>query len=287
MENTRIIAILGAGALGGGLARTIAAAGLEVILVSLSDEKARLARARIERSLDADIAKWRLTDGEKNQILGRIKSVADHAAAAPADLVIEAVPEDFDIKADALSRLDHLCRPEVVFITTTAAISITKLAAKLTRPEQLIGMNFQLPVQQVPVVEVVSGLKTSDETRAKAQNFAKLLKKEVISVSESPGYVSTRVLLPFINEAMYTVMEGVATAADVDKAIRLGYGLSKGPLALADHIGLDTVLQWLDYCFRELGDPKFRPCPLLRKYVNANHLGVKTGEGFFTYPKED
>jgi 3-hydroxybutyryl-CoA dehydrogenase len=286
MDSVKMIVVVGGGALGSGIARAVASVGFNTMIIESSREQAEKTMVRIERRLDRDIEKWRLTGTEKTQILSRINSCCEIDWAAQADLVIEAIPEEFDEKVAVFSQLDKICRPEVIFITTTASLSITRMSTKFARPELLIGMNFQLPVEAIPVVEVVSGLKTNDATRDKIERFAKRLRKEVITVYESPGYVTTRVILPFINEAMYVVMEGVASAADVDKAIKLSYNLPQGPLSMADSIGLDTVLQWMEQLFHQLGDLKYRPCPLLRKLVNADHLGCKTGEGFFTYPKD-
>lgn len=283
MDKVKKVAIIGAGRLGTSLARAVAGTGLEVLLVEQSEERAAIVLLKIERMLDKDIAKWRLTETEKRLIQERITVTTDLNEAKSCHLVIEAIDEDFELKQNLLRRLDEICPPEVVIITTTAALSITRLAAKLSRPDKLIGVNIQIPVILIPVMEVVSGLKTSDDTRRLIREFAVKLKKEVITVNEYPGYVTTRVILPFINEAMYVVMEGVASAEDVDKAIKLSYNFPVGPLALADSIGLDIVLQWMENLFHELGDLKYRPCPTLRKLVNANHLGVKTGEGFFSY----
>lgn len=285
MENIKLVAVIGAGALGTGLARTIAAANFNVMIIEKDKARAEQALEKVRRDLDYDISKWRLTNSEREVILSRLITTAELSRVAEADLIIEAITEDFEAKSELLSRVQNLCCKEVILITTTAALSITRLAAKVAHPELFIGMNFQLPVPRVPVVEVVSGYKTSDFTREKIAKFATRLKKEVITVNEYPGYVTTRVILPFINEAMYVVMEGVATAEDVDKAIKLAYNLQQGPLSMADHIGLDTVLHWMEYLFHELGDLKYRPCPLLRKLVNANHLGIKTGDGIFTYDK--
>ena len=283
MDKVKTIAIIGAGRLGTSLARAVAGTNLEVILIENSEERAAIVPLKIEKILEKDIRKWRLTETEKGLIQNRIRVTTDINEVKNADLVVEAITEDFELKETLLCRLDELCEPEVVFITTTAALSITKLASRLSRAERFIGMNIQIPVILVPIVEVVSGLKTSDDTRRIIREFADKLKKEVIIVNEYPGYVTTRVILPFINEAMYVVMEGVASAEDVDKAIKLSYNFPMGPLTLADSIGLDIVLQWMENLFRELGDLKYRPCPMLRKLVYANHLGVKTGEGFFSY----
>lgn len=286
MDNVNTIAVIGAGSLGVSLARTIAAVNYQILLIEKDPERAGAAAGRIGRMLDHDINKWRISDRDKELIMNRITVSTDIDTCSSADLVIEAIGEEFEAKQQLLKQLDKVCRPPVVFITTTATLSITRLGATLSRPDKLIGMIFQVPVERVPVVEVVSGLKTGETTRTKIQNFAAQLQKETISVSEYPGYVTTRILIPYLNEAMYVVMEGVANAADVDKALKLSHNFPQGPLAMADSIGLDTVLQWMEHLFHELGDLKYRPCPILRKLVNAGHLGVKTGEGFFKYDEE-
>ena len=286
MDKVKVVAIIGAGRLGTSLARAVAGTNIEVILIEKSEERAAIVPLKIEKILEKDIRKWRLTETEKGLIQNRIHVTTDINEVKRAHLVIEAITEDFELKETLLRRLDELCEPNVVFITTSAALSITKLASRLSRAERFIGVNIQIPVILVPIVEVVSGLKTSDDTRRLIREFAAKIRKEVITVNEYPGYVTTRVILPFINEAMYVVMEGVASAEDVDKAIKLSYNLPTGPLSMADDIGLDIVLQWMENLFRELGDLKYRPCPMLRKLVYANHLGVKTGEGFFSYNKE-
>lgn len=283
MENVKTIGIIGAGPLGISLARTIAGVNYQILLFEKEQERATSALQRITKLLDHDINKWRISERDKELVVNRITVAEKMEQLVEADLIIEAIGEEFETKTALLQQLDHICRPDVVFITTTATLSITKLAAKLSRPEKLIGVIFQVPVDRVPVVEVVSGLKTGERTRKKILNFAAQLHKEPINVSEYPGYVTTRVLIPYLNEAMYVFMEGVASAADVDKALKLSHNFPEGPLEMADNIGLDTVLQWMEHLFKELGDLKYRPCPILRKLVNAGHLGVKSGEGFFKY----
>jgi 3-hydroxybutyryl-CoA dehydrogenase len=279
----RTVGIVGAGTMGQGIAVACAAAGLDVLVSERSAESAASAMAEIVHCLDHDIAKWRRTASEKKAILARIRTVDALAALEAAQLVVEAVPDDLDLKAAIFQELDRVCPPEDVLATNTSALSVSEIAARSGRPDRILGLHFVTPVPTVPLVEVVRGLRTSDETLQHAVAFVRALGKTPVEVSESPGYVTTRVILPFLNEAMYAVMEGVASAEDVDTSMRLGYGMPVGPLALADRMGLDEVNRWMQHLFDELGDLKYRPCPLLRKMVRGGRLGVKSGGGFFDY----
>jgi 3-hydroxybutyryl-CoA dehydrogenase len=277
------VGIVGAGTMGQGIATVCAAAGLDVLLADRTPEIAARALAEIAEELDRDIAKWRHTASEKKAILGRVKPVDGLLALRPAEVVMEAVPDDLTLKVRIFSELDRACPPETLLATNTATLSVTEIAAATGRADRVIGLHFQNPAARVPLVEIVRGLKTSDATFAAARDFVRQVGKTGVEVYESPGYVSTRVILPYLNEAMYVVMEGVATAEAVDTALKLGYGLAIGPLALADRIGLDELMRWMQHLFRELGDFKYRPCPLLRQMIRAGHLGVKSGQGFFAY----
>jgi len=241
----------------------------------------------MSEALERDIAKWRRTESEKKAILKRIRTVEALAALEAAEIVIECVYEDLELKASIFQELDRVCPPEDILATNTSSLSVTEIAARTRRSDRVIGLHFLQPVPKVPLVEVVRGLGTSDETFRLAMEFVRLLGKTGVEVFEYPGYVTTRVILPFLNEAMHVVMEGVATPEAVDTSMRLGYGLPVGPLALADRIGLDEVNRWMQYLFDELGDLKYRPCPLLRKMIRAGHLGVKAGRGFFSYEDEE
>jgi 3-hydroxybutyryl-CoA dehydrogenase len=269
--------------MGQGVAITCAAAGLDVLLRERSSELATRAVQEVSHTLDKDIAKWRRTESEKRAILARIRTVETMAALEAAHLVIECASEELALKASIFEELDRICPPEDILATNTSSLSVTEIAARTRRPERVIGLHFLQPVPKVPLVEVVRGLRTSDETLRAALDFVRVIGKTGIEVFECPGYVTTRVILPFLNEAMYVVMEGVATAEAVETSMKLGYGLPVGPLALADRIGLDEVNRWMQYLFDELGDFKYRPCPLLRKMLRAGHLGVKSGKGFFEY----
>jgi 3-hydroxybutyryl-CoA dehydrogenase len=281
--SVRTVGIVGAGTMGQGVAIACAAASLDVLLKDLSAEAGERGLTEIAAALDRDIAKWRRTQSEKRAILARIKRVDDMPSLEAADIVIECVPEDLALKAGIFQELDGVCPPEDILATNTSSLSVTEIAARTRRPDRIIGLHFLQPVPQVPLVEVVRGLATSEETLRSALEFVRVLGKTGIEVFEYPGYVTTRVILPFLNEAMHVVMEGVASAEAVDTSMKLGYGLPVGPLALADRMGLDEVNRWMQYLFDELGDLKYRPCPLLRKMIRAGHLGVKSGRGFFTY----
>ncbi|MGE5592850.1 MAG: 3-hydroxyacyl-CoA dehydrogenase family protein [Betaproteobacteria bacterium] len=282
----RKVGIVGAGTMGCAIAESVAEKGYEVILVDRTEELINEAQARIEMSLNKRLGRWAITEAEKRVTLGRIRPTFQLASITPVDLVIEAVTEDPDVKKEIFRALDDLCADHVVFATNTSTLSVTELAAATARPDKVIGLHFMSPVTKIKLVEIVRGLKTSDETFASASKFIASLGKTGVEVYESPGFVTTRLIVPLLNEAMYAMMEGVASAEDIDTAMKLGFDLPKGPLELADHMGLDTVLTFMERMFRDLGDHKFRPCPLLRKLVRAGHLGVKTGQGFFKYDEE-
>ena len=279
----RTVGIVGAGAMGQGIAVTCASAGLDVLVREQDQAHGEQALLEIGEALDRDIAKWRRTESEKKAILARIRLVDALPALEAADIVLEAVPEDLELKTSVFQALDAACPPEDILATNTSTLSVTEIAARTRRSDRVIGLHFLMPVPRVPLVEVVRGLGTSAQTYKSATEFLRLIGKTPIEVFEYPGYVTTRVILPFLNEAMHVVMEGVASAEAVDTSMRLGYGLPVGPLALADRMGLDEVMRWMQYLFDELGDLKYRPCPLLRKMIRAGHLGVKTGRGFFEY----
>jgi 3-hydroxybutyryl-CoA dehydrogenase len=282
--SVRCVGIVGAGTMGQGVAVACAAVSLDVLLTDVSPEACAASIAEIGQSLDRDIAKWRRTESEKRAILARIQGVHRMGELEAANIVVECVPEDLELKTRIFQELDAVCPPEDVLATNTSALSVTEIATRTRRPDRIIGLHFQAPVPSVPLVEVVRGLATSEATLRTALDFVRLLGKTGVEVFEYPGYVTTRVIVPFLNEAMHVVMEGVATAEAVDTSMKLGYGLPVGPLALADRMGLDEVMRWMQYLFDELGDLKYRPCPLLRKMIRAGHLGVKSGRGFFVYP---
>lgn len=269
--------------MGRSIATRVSQAGLSVFVGEISAARAAEVRGILEELLDREIARWGMTQSEKKAILSRIEFSADIQGSAGSDLVIETISEDFDAKQELLARLDNLHDPTVPIILNTSTLSITELARALAHPQRVLGMHFLYPVTTTPVVEIVRGQVTDDESFERAREFARLLGKVPIAVFESPGFVTTRVVLPLINEAIHTVMEGVATAAEVDLAIKLGYEFRTGPLEWADRVGLHKILTWLEHLFHETGEPRFRPCPLLRKLVRAGQTGARAGQGFFTY----
>ena len=283
----RSVAVIGGGTMGVGISRVIAGAGIAVYLCEKDRPAADDTREALARELDREMSRWTLTEPEKEAISRRIRIGFELNDAANADLTIETVTEDFELKCRVFARLDEVCGEGIIFITNTSTLSISELAAATKRPDRVVGLHFLNPAARTAVVEVIRGLATSDPTVAAVKAFAKQLGKTPIEVFEYPGYVTTRVMLPMINEAIHVVMEGVASAQDVDTAMKLGYNLETGPLALADRMGLDEVMNWMEHLFHELGDLKYRPCPLLRKMVRAGRLGVKSGEGFFKYEKAD
>ncbi len=282
----RRIGVVGAGTMGAGIAETVASKGYDVILVDRTDELLADARSRIELSLAKKLEKWAITAAEKRVIMTRIHPTSQFNEVAGADLVIEAVVEDADIKKGILRALDDLCDERVVLATNTSTLSVTELAAATQRPAKVIGLHFLPPVTRVKAVEIIRGLKTSDETVAIANRLVASLGKTGVEVYDSPGFVTTRVIAALLNEAMHVLMEGVASAKSIDTAMKLGFGLTRGPLEVADRMGLDAVLISMERLFLDLGDVKYKPCPLLRKLVRAGHLGAKTGQGFFKYDEE-
>lgn len=282
----RNLGIVGAGTMGRGIAESVAEKGYEVTLIDRTGQALEDAERGITASLNRKLEKWAITEAEKRLTLSRITLSRDLADLRRADLVIEAVTEDLEVKKQVFEQLDGLVRPEVILASNTSTLSITEIAAATRRPSKVIGLHFLNPVTRTTVVEIIRGLKTSDETFAEAQAFVTKIGKVGVEVYESPGFVTTRLIVPLINEAMYALMEGVASAKGIDTAMKLGFDLGRGPLELADRMGLDSLLFSMERLFRDLGDLKYRPCPLLRKLVRAGHLGVKTGQGFFSYDEE-
>ncbi len=283
-DTIKKVTIIGAGTMGQGISQLIASKGIDVILIERYKELVKIAQHKLEETMDAEIARWTMTESEKKAILSRITITSDIESAVYGDLVIESINEELSVKQNLVTKLDQICDKDTVFVTNTAALSITEIASVTERQDKIIGMHFLNPVPKIPLVEIVRGLKTSNDTYELIREFAEILDKTAVEVFEYPGYITTRVIVPMINEAMYILMEGVASADHIDTAIKLGYNFSKGPLALADQIGLDALMNWMETLFRELGEAKYRPCPLLRKLVRAGHLGIKTGKGFFEYP---
>jgi 3-hydroxybutyryl-CoA dehydrogenase len=282
-EKISFVAIIGLGVMGRGICQAIAAAGFDVLGVERNQKIAEESMEAIKTNLDREIQRWAITKSERQSILSRVKITDEIDQITSCDIVIEAIDEDFKAKESLFQKIDTLCDPDTIIISNTSTLNLTKLAEKTQRAEKIIGMHFLQPVPKVPLVEIIRALKTSDETFATVKHFAEQLNKTVVEVYEYPGFVTTRVIVPMLNEAMHVLMEGIATAEGIDTAMRLGYNQTMGPLELSDTIGLDEVHTWMETLFDELGDLKYRPCPILKKLVREGKLGKKTGEGFFKY----
>jgi 3-hydroxybutyryl-CoA dehydrogenase len=283
LDAIKTVAVIGAGTMGNGIAHVFAKAGYSVILRDVDQKYLDRALDTIGKNLDREVKKAKITEADKSATLARIKITTDAKALATADIAIEAVPEQRELKERVLNEADAALRPGVILASNTSSISITALAAKTSRPENFIGMHFMNPVPVMTLVEVIRGLQTSDETFALIMSLCEKLGKKPVAVNDSPGFVSNRVLMPMINEAAYTVMEGVATPESVDAVMKLGMNHPMGPLELADFIGLDVCVDILEVLHSGLGDPKYRACPLLKKYVAAGWLGRKSSRGFYCY----
>ncbi|WP_413380079.1 3-hydroxybutyryl-CoA dehydrogenase [Alkalihalobacillus sp. 1P02AB] len=277
------VMVIGAGQMGSGIAQVAAAAGLEVLLHDMDPSLPEKAIEKMESFLDRDIKKGRKTEAEKNQILARVLPSFKLKDAAEVDLVIEAVVEKMAVKVELFQRLDAICAKRTILASNTSSLPITEMAAVTSRPEKVIGMHFMNPVPVMKLVEVIRGLATSDQTFSVIKGLAIQMEKTPVEVNDFPGFVSNRVLMPMLNEAIFCVYEGVATVEAIDEVMKLGMNHPMGPLTLADHIGLDTCLSIMEVLYEGFGDSKYRPCPLLRKYVKAGWLGKKTGRGFYAY----
>ena len=279
----KTIGVVGAGQMGGGIAQVAAAAGYQVIMSDIKEEFTQRGLDTIASSLERLVKKEKLSPQDKEAILGRIRTTTEIKDMAGADFVVEAATENLELKLVIFRQLDEVCGPEVILASNTSSISITKIAGSTGRPELVIGMHFMNPVPLMKLVEIIRGLATSDQTEETTRQLAQEMGKTPVPANDYPGFIANRVLLPMINEAIYCVMEGVGQPQDIDQVMKLGMNHPMGPLALADLIGLDTCLAILEVLHQGLGDDKYRPCPLLRKYVDQGWLGRKTGRGFYTY----
>ena len=277
------VGVIGAGTMGNGIAHVFAKSGYEVTLVDVEDRFLQRGMDTISKNLEREVSKNKISATDRDASLKRIRTTTNRSDLAQADFVIEAATEEFDIKSQIFRDIDQITRPEIVLASNTSSISITKLAALTKRPDKVIGMHFFNPVPVMKLVEVIRGLATSQETYDTVRELSMKLEKTPVEVNDYPGFVSNRVLMPLINEAIYAVMEGVATAEAVDEVFKLGMAHPMGPLTLADFIGLDVCLDIMRVMESGLGDPKYRPCPLLIKMVDAGWLGRKSGRGFYKY----
>ena len=277
------VAVIGAGQMGNGIAHVFAVSGFEVLMIDISKDALERGRSTIEKNLDRQVKKGVIEQSNAEKALSNLTTTSEMDAASDAGIVVEAATEKRDLKFAIFENIDRIAPSGSILATNTSSISITEIAARTKRPENVIGMHFMNPVPLMQLVEVIRGLATSDETTVKVMNLARTLGKTPVEVNDFPGFVANRILMPMINEAIYCVMEGVGTPEAIDTVMKLGMNHPMGPLVLADFIGLDTCLAILEVLHDGLGDPKYRPCPLLRKYVAAGWMGKKSGRGFYQY----
>lgn len=282
-DSVKEIAIIGAGVMGQGIAQTISSAGFDVLLIEKNEKHLKHSKAMLSENMDREIKRWAMTKSEKKAILSRIIWDTSFDQIGDRDLIVEAVDEDFDLKVSIFTQLDKKAKQNCIFVSNSSTLSLTKISERTSRPDKMIGLHFLNPVPKIPVVEVVKCLHTSAETIAKVKTFVSNIGKTPVEVYEYPGFVTTRAIVPLLNEAMHILLEGVATAKDIDTAMKLGYNFQMGPLELADSMGLDEVLAWMETLWKTLGEPRYRACPILRKLVREQKLGKKSGEGFYKY----
>lgn len=279
----KTLGVVGAGQMGSGIAQVAAASGLSVIMSDIKEEFLQKGTAAIGDSLNRLVKKEKMTAEDRQAVLGRIKGTVSLSDMSKADFVVEAATENEALKLKIFKDLDGICRPEIILSTNTSSISITKIAGATNRPEKIIGMHFMNPVPMMKLVEIIKGLATSEDTFTVTRDLSVKMGKTPVPANDFPGFIANRILMPMINEAAYCLFEGVGTAQDIDEIMKLGMNHPMGPLTLADLIGLDTCLAILKVLYSGLGDPKYRPCPLLIKYVDAGWLGRKSGRGFYNY----
>ncbi|MDH7514936.1 MAG: 3-hydroxyacyl-CoA dehydrogenase NAD-binding domain-containing protein [Bacteroidota bacterium] len=282
-ERIETVGIVGGGVMGRGIAQALSTHGLTVIIVERDSERAQHTLDGLSENMDREIKRWAMTASEKRAILSRIKVTTDIEAIAGVDFAMEAVDEQFDLKRDVLHTLDKLCRPDTIIASNTSTLSLTKMVRGTTNPKKIIGLHFSYPVPKTPLCEIVRAFETSDDTFQRTKAFIQAIGKTPVEVYEYPGFITTRVIIPMLNEAMYILMEGVASAEDIDTAMRLGFNFQMGPLELADSMGLEELLAMMETMFHEFGETKYRPCPLLRRLVREQKYGKKSGQGFFRY----
>jgi 3-hydroxybutyryl-CoA dehydrogenase len=277
------VGIVGGGIMGRGIAQTLSAHGLNVLIIEKSEETAQACLDGMSENMDREIQRWAMTTGEKKALLSRIKVSTEFSDVRLTDFIIEAVDEQFDLKRELLHKLDKTVSDDAIIASSASTLSLTKIVKGVHRPDRIIGLHFSNPVPKTPLCEIVRAFDTSDATFRLTKDFIQSIGKTAVEVYEYPGFITTRVIIPMLNEAMHVLMEGVATAEDIDTAMRLGFNLPVGPLELADSIGLEELLAWMESMFHEFGDAKYRPCPLLRRLVREQKYGKKSGEGFFQY----